>query len=200
MIKTLAIAALEKLLNHYCALDPETYQAMQALAGKIVCLELTDVRQKIFFIFTTQKIRLAGRYAGSANTYIKGNIIGIVQSMRANDSAAAASTIEVEGDVELGQQLRRILNNMSVPWEEYLSRCFGDSVAHQISNVAHKTAQWNQAAITAWERNLREYLQEEARLLPTRIEVEDFYQAVGECRNDLARIEARFQRLFSAKK
>ncbi|QLH41983.1 MAG: hypothetical protein HWD59_04140 [Coxiellaceae bacterium] len=146
------------------------------------------------------KIRLAGRYAGSANTYIKGNIIGIVQSMRANDSAAAASTIEVEGDVELGQQLRRILNNMSVPWEEYLSRCFGDSVAHQISNVAHKTAQWNQAAITAWERNLREYLQEEARLLPTRIEVEDFYQAVGECRNDLARIEARFQRLFSAKK
>ena len=43
--------------------------------------------------------------------------------------------------------------------------------------------------------NIREYLQEESRDLPTRYEVEKFGQQVGELRDDVERIAARLKRL-----
>ena len=45
--------------------------------------------------------------------------------------------------------------------------------------------------------NIREYLQEESRDLPTRYEVEQFSQRVGKLRDDVERIAARLKRLES---
>jgi ubiquinone biosynthesis protein UbiJ len=43
--------------------------------------------------------------------------------------------------------------------------------------------------------NVREYLQEESRDVPTRYEVERFTQRVGTLRDDVERIAARINRL-----
>jgi ubiquinone biosynthesis protein UbiJ len=45
--------------------------------------------------------------------------------------------------------------------------------------------------------NIREYLQEESRDVPTRYEVERFSQQVGILRDDVERIAARLSRLES---
>ena len=45
------------------------------------------------------------------------------------------------------------------------------------------------------EQNLREYLQEEARLLPTRYEVRELLDAVDALRDDVERLAARVERL-----
>jgi len=47
------------------------------------------------------------------------------------------------------------------------------------------------------EQNLREYLQEEARLLPTRYEAKEFLDAVDALRDDVERLAARVERLRS---
>jgi ubiquinone biosynthesis protein UbiJ len=43
--------------------------------------------------------------------------------------------------------------------------------------------------------NIREYLQEESRDVPSRYEVERFAQQVDSLRDDVARLEARLNRL-----
>jgi ubiquinone biosynthesis protein UbiJ len=45
--------------------------------------------------------------------------------------------------------------------------------------------------------NVREYLQEESREVPTRYEVDRFTQQVGALRDDVERIAARLSRLES---
>ena len=81
--------------------------------------------------------------------------------------------------------------------EEELSRVIGDVAAHQVADFARGIRNWARGACSTMGGNIREYLQEESRELPTRFEVDRFSQQVGELRDDVERVAARLKRLES---
>ena len=59
-------------------------------------------------------------------------------------------------------------------------------------------SRWLQHARLTLEMDLSEYLQEELRLVPTRIEIENLLEDITRLGMDAERLEARLQRLLSA--
>ena len=85
--------------------------------------------------------------------------------------------------------------DVDIDWEEHLSRLVGDVVAHEVGGAARAARAFGRRAGRTAEQNLREYLQEEARLLPTRYELKELLDAVDVLRDDVERLAARVERL-----
>ncbi len=79
--------------------------------------------------------------------------------------------------------------------EEELSHWVGDVAAHSIGTMARQLRDWSRDAATTMTSNVAEYLQEERREVPTRYEVNRFQGDVQKLRDDVARAEARVNRL-----
>jgi ubiquinone biosynthesis protein UbiJ len=103
--------------------------------------------------------------------------------------------VDITGDVETGQAFKSILDEMDIDWEEQLSRVTGDVVAHQLGNLARRAGEWLRHGGTTLQQDIGEYLQEESRVLPSRIEIENFIADVGNTAMAVERLEARLQRL-----
>ncbi len=71
----------------------------------------------------------------------------------------------------------------------------GDAAAHRLGEIARGVGKWSREARSTMAQNIREYLQEESRDVPSRYEVERFTTNVGELRDDVDRLEARIRRL-----
>ena len=112
----------------------------------------------------------------------------------------AAGEIQISGDVALGQAFQRILEHVQIDWEEALSRLSGDVIAHQVARAARHAASWSQHATDTLQRDVAEYMQEEAQLLATRPEVERFLDAVDRLRTDAERLGKRLERLEAARR
>ena len=71
----------------------------------------------------------------------------------------------------------------------------GDSAAQNLGDLARKLHGWGEEAQKTMQQNLSEYLAEESRAVPSRLEVELFRQDVNKLRDDVARFEARLNRV-----
>jgi ubiquinone biosynthesis protein UbiJ len=99
--------------------------------------------------------------------------------------------VHIEGDAEVAQAFSELLKHARPDLEEELSRVVGDVAAHQIGNIARSALAFGRRASDTFARNVAEYLQEEGRDLPTRIEADEFIAGVDAIRDDVDRLEAR---------
>jgi ubiquinone biosynthesis protein UbiJ len=71
----------------------------------------------------------------------------------------------------------------------------GDVAGHQVAAILRDTFTWGKQATRSIARQLKEFIQEEARLSPPHLEVEDFYSDLRELGQRVERLEARAKRL-----
>ena len=113
------------------------------------------------------------------------------------EDASARRGVRIAGDAEVAQRFRDLLQHAQPDFEEELSRVIGDVAAHQVANVARGLLDWGRKAAGSFADNVAEYLQEEGRDVPARVEVEEFLEGVDRLRDDAERLEARLARLES---
>ena len=99
--------------------------------------------------------------------------------------------------LSLAQRFQGLLQLAQPDFEEELARVIGDVAAHQVANVARGFLDWGRKAADSFSQNVAEYLQEEGRDVPTRVELEEFLESVDHLRSDADRLEARLSRLES---
>ena len=75
--------------------------------------------------------------------------------------------------------------------EEELSRFTGDAAAHYVARFAREAADFGRRAGDIFARNVSEYLTEESRDVPSRLEAEEFIEGVDRLREAVDRLEAR---------
>ena len=78
-----------------------------------------------------------------------------------------------------------------------MSAVVGDAAAHQIGEAARNFARWGAEVGSTMQANVREYLQEERRDLPSRYEVERLAGDIDTLRDDVDRLAVRIDRLLS---
>ena len=105
--------------------------------------------------------------------------------------------VTIDGDVETGQAFKSILDEIDIDWEEQLSKLTGDVIAHQLGNAARHARKIFRHSRNTLQKDIDEYLHEELRVLPARIETENFSADVTRINMDTERLAARIKRLQS---
>jgi ubiquinone biosynthesis protein UbiJ len=190
------LAALESMCNRALRMDPEAIAAVEALAGKILALELTPASLTLYLIPGPGGLQLAGACPGEPDTRIRGTPLAFARLGLSH--CVADGDVEISGDVALGRQLQAILGRLDLDWEELLARLTGDLLAHQVGNATRAAADWGRRSADALARDLSEYLHYEVGQVPPRREVEGFLDAVDRLRTDADRLETRVASLAVA--
>lgn len=192
-----ALPAIEKILNHYLKLDPETKTRLAVLDKKVILLQLEPIALKIYWLFTPDSVFLVNAYEGPVDVTLKGSILDFLRfGVNMNDQHAAfTGNISTTGNLDTAQDFKELFANLEIDWEEQLSHVTGDVVAHQIGNVFRAIKNWAQQSRNTLQRDITEYIQEEARWLPPREELQHFFMDVDKLRDDVERLELRINKL-----
>lgn len=191
------LAVVEQALNRYIALDPEGAAGLDALAGRIIAIELEGFGTRVTVIPVERGLQLFGAYDAEADCVIRGTPLGLARMGMAErkETQLISGEVQIEGDNALAQAFSAALARLDIDWEEQLARMIGDPFAHQVGNQVRAAERWSRRTSESMTANLSEYLQEERRLLPTRYEVDAFLAQVDTLRDDMERIAARVERL-----
>jgi ubiquinone biosynthesis accessory factor UbiJ len=191
------LAVVEQALNRYIELDPEGAAGFAVLEGRIIGIELKGFGTRVTIIPSAQRLQLFGGYDAPPDCLIRGTPLGLARMGMAErkETQVIKGEVEIEGDTTLAQAFNRALAGLDVDWEEQLARVIGDPFAHQVGTRVRAAARWGQKTSESLTADLQEYLQEEARLLPTRYEIDAFLAQVDILRDDVERAEAHVERL-----
>ncbi len=191
------LAGLEAALNRYLRLDPDAMVRMAALQQRSIAIELTPLQLTLYVVPGANGVQLRSQVESGPDTVLRGTPLGLAQLGLGSQSGKTlfSGSVTIEGDVETGQAFKAILDEMDIDWEEQLSRLTGDVVAHQLGNTARRAASALRHGRRTLEQDLGEFLQEELRVLPTRIETENFSADVARLGMDTDRLAARVRRL-----
>jgi ubiquinone biosynthesis accessory factor UbiJ len=190
-------AFLEKAINHILKYDPDTLSRLEKLQDKVVKITVTDLGMDCYIVIQEHGVRLTGDWPGLADTTIRGKLTGLVRVGYSGASGPALfdQGIEITGDTDLGEKIRDILQKIDLDGEEYLSRFIGDTAAHEISWRARRSLESGKNLWRGITENIREFCQVEAQYLPTRAQVENFYQQIAHLRDDVDRASALLDRV-----
>lgn len=196
------LGLIEASSNTLLGMDPNALKHCAELQGHIIAIELKDLDITLYIHPGSWGMRLSiNPPAREVDATIRGNVLGLINLSKQQDkiSTSIQEKIEISGNTRVAQKFQKILTGIDIDWEEQLSRFTGDIVAYRISQGARKTHNWVMDNINAFALSGREYLQEEAKHLPTQPEFKRFKQAVTDIRHDVERIEALINHNFSNK-
>jgi len=166
------------------------------LDRKSVVVRVRNTALSLSFGFDGQAVRLAGNLPTEPDVVITGSLVTLAKVARGGGQAELRDgSLEVTGSAAVADAFRELLGYAKPDVEEELSAVLGDSAAFRLGEIARGVRKWAREARATLESNVREYLQEESRELPSRYEVERFRRDLNVLRDDVARAEARLRRL-----
>jgi ubiquinone biosynthesis protein UbiJ len=185
-------ARLSALLNRNVAQSSRAAALAAQLEGRALALVLEGTPLTLFFKVAAGHIAIETRHQADADATLSGSPLSLLSLVGpgAEDRLRGAA-IRIAGDAEIAQRFRDLLRHAQPDFEEELSRLVGDVAAHQLADFARGLLGWGRKAADSLSGNVAEYLQEEGRDLPTRVEVEEFLEGVDELREATDRFDAR---------
>ena len=189
---------IETVINRYLALDPEMLDKLAQFDGKVIKLEITGVNKTLYMLPNDRGIQVLTEHEGSVDTVLKGTPISLFKMGLVSNAAnlLLKGEIEITGDTRLGHKFKNVFSQMDIDWSEPLANVVGDSLAYQIQRSANKLGHWGKATAKSVSASFSEYLQEESRDVVTDTELNIFYEAVDQLRNDVDRLQARINTLI----
>lgn len=193
---------LEGVLNQRINDSAAAREQRLALAGRSLAVRIEGSGLTLQLAAEPQhvQVRWLGGDGGEASTAtIAATPLTLLGLLRASTVAdIAASDAELAGDMETLEGFAQLLRLARPDPEEELSGVLGDVLAHEVAEAARRLAGWGERAFTALQLNTSEFLQEEIRQLPPRLEVERFSREVERLREDTDRAAQRLDRLLQA--
>ncbi|NVK55577.1 MAG: SCP2 sterol-binding domain-containing protein [Alteromonadaceae bacterium] len=198
-------AAAENALNRLLALDPDSRQALNALQGKRLIIELTDISQCFALVFSSQiDVLMLGEPVMDISKHecsIKTRL-AVLPSLRDTSQLTRlikAGELEVQGELAIAQDFSAILQNLNIDWEERLAVKTNDVVAHELFAVMGKLGDHFKQLSGKAQGILGSALTDEKQLAAHRLAVIHFSDQVSALRDDTERLEARLTRLERSK-
>jgi ubiquinone biosynthesis protein UbiJ len=167
----------------------------------VLLVELTGFGTRIYVVPGDSRLFLFGTYDAPPDCIVRGSPVALLGMALAEhrEDAVFAGVVKIEGDNRSAQVLGEVLRGLDIDWEEQLSKLLGDTLARQLMHRARAGERWAGRTGEIARQNLREYLQDEAAVLPSRQELEAFLAAVDTLRDDVERLAARVERLERAR-
>ena len=180
-----------RALNHVLRSAPLAMQRLARHAGRTAAFHVGPVTLA-FTVQTTGEV--AAAVAGAARD-LEVRVSPFLLPRLAAHEEAAFREIEMQGDMELAQDVSFLARNLTWDAEEDLSRVVGDIAAHRIVSTARSFIGWSADAGVRIAQGAAEYWTEESPLIATRVKVDTFVGGVSELRDAIERLEKRIEKL-----
>ncbi len=190
------LTPLESILNRNIAASATARGLCTRLAGKVLAIRFTGLPLSIQFESDGERMKLDTTTSDTPSAALTGTPLSLLQLASPRPEAVLRTgAVHIEGDAEVAQTFSELLKHARPDLEEELSRVVGDVAAHQVGNAARAALDFGRRTADTLRQNVAEYLQEEGRDLPTRVEADEFIAGVDRLRDDVDRLEARLARL-----
>lgn len=190
---------LEATGNHLLEFDPGTHQKLSQLQGKVFKLEVLVVHRELYFLPTHEGIQIKRQWSGHVDIILRGSPLAFAQfglkQKGVDNQVFLDKRVTIEGDVELAQDLQKIIRELDIDFEELLARYVGDIAAHEIGRSTRALREWAKEAANSVRLDIQEYMVEESRILAPQWRVTKFNERADTLRADVERLDQRVQRI-----
>ncbi|MCY4156731.1 MAG: SCP2 sterol-binding domain-containing protein [Gammaproteobacteria bacterium] len=187
MLEQLANSAAA-VLNRNLAASLTARRAAERLEGVSMDVGLAGARAVLRMSVRDGRLGVGSPDGQPAKVSLSGDLPRLV-ALLGGDHASPG--LELRGDPALAEAFARLLKHCRPDPEEELARFTGEVFARQAGDAARAAAQWAGEGAVSLRRSLRDFVQEEARLAPTRVEFEAFAEQVEALRDTVGRLEGR---------
>lgn len=193
------IEPLNKAINAFLERDPHNLLQLAPLAGCRLQCRLTQPAFVVTASFTETSITLSLAPCDTADASFTGSASAFLSYLKGGMQHAALikSGITVEGDSEVLLHLNDWLRTLDLDWEGVLADFTNDHVAGMLGYHAKKAFSWIKERKSSLKTTISDYITEEARILPSREEVNDFYDTLKQTQFAVDRVQARMVALKS---
>lgn len=194
-MKQLLIDSIQAALNSYLALDPESSRRVHALKDKVVTIELAGAGIVFHLMFANDSIQLKLGGDVSSDTTIKGTPFRMLYMALSGENRQKffSDDVSISGNLELGQKIIDLFDELDIDFEEHASRLIGDGAAYQLGRISKKIKSIKQYTRRTLTQDVNEYVHEEINLFPASEATRDFFHDVDVLRMDVDRLEARIK-------
>jgi len=191
-----ALRPVASVLNRNIRATTPARELCTRLAGTVVAIRVRNTALAAWFIVGEDNLELTANCDAEPDVVISGSLLTLARMAgESGTSALRDGSLELTGDPHLADDFQKMLAYARPDIEEELSGVVGDVVAHRLGDFARGVGTWSRNARSTMGANIREYLQEESRDVPSRYEVGRFADEVSTLRDDVDRLEARMNHL-----
>ncbi|EME0829330.1 SCP2 domain-containing protein [Vibrio vulnificus] len=193
----LITAVIETSLNVLVKDNPDLEKRLLRLKGQVIQVHLQEVNKTLTFIFS-QQIDVLANYEGQPDCYLslKLAVLPDLKEQANITKLIKQDKLILEGDIQLAQKFAQLISDAKPDVEEWVSRFTGDVVAHSLAQGVKNVGGFVGRQAKKQQHHLAQVITEEWRLAPGPLEVAYFCDQVDDAKSDLARLEARLQKLL----
>ncbi len=194
MIKTAFLAFLEARINEVLDLDPVTKKRLQQCDGAIVEVVQYSPDFHCYLFLDDLGVRCAGWHEGLVDVRFEGKASAFMAlAMDRSDQWSQIPGLTVVGDETLLNQLQKAHEDMALDWESVLCRRTGVVIGHGLAEGIRSVSS---ILATSTHRSIEsstEYVQQELKLLPSKVELSAFNQEVESLSQGVDRLHQSIQ-------
>lgn len=190
------LAAAEGAINRALKYAPKTQADLAALSDQSIRIVIHQPEFQLTCLLG-YPIKLQSIAESKPNASVEGSLSDYLTIVSSDDPAIALinGELTIGGDSRLLQQLQRLLGELDIDWEAPIAAVTGDVVGHQIGRSLRGILAWGKTSRASIERQLKEFIIEEARLSPSEAELSDFYDDIRRLQQTIDRVDAKLKRL-----
>ena len=204
LITLAGLKAVEHAINLALVQDAPSQQKLSKLAGQQILIEVDDFKLLILIQILEQGVSLGlpedvadAGLDNRSDTHVKGPSSAYKKLL--DGDGFFDGDLRSQGNAQTLMTLHKVSANFELDWEGILADKIGDMATSFIAPLLRSKWQWSKTAGQSFKLNLIEYLQEEADLLPTKLEFNNFVEDLELMETALDRLEARMRFLNSRK-
>ena len=184
---------IARVLNRNIRESTRASELCERLDGKLISIRVRDTALSGYFEIDRNGLLLSTNHDGEPDVVITGSLVAL--ALMAGEDSIRDGSLDLTGDAATAQAFQQLLEHARPDIEEELSVIIGDTAAHGLGEFARSVGRWARETSSIMGDNIREYLQEESRDVPSRYEVEQFSRRVNQLRDDVDRLAAKIGRL-----
>lgn len=197
-LKPIAGRVLQEALNRLLALDANSLQKLDALENRRIELHLqapdialaVEVRRQRLVVGPVNETQ-------EPDISLKSKLSGILQSLPlfANGQSAVGA-MRISGDVELARLLQNLAKEYDPDWQEPFDKALGPVLGPQAAKLIREGLRQAKISAETFMQTGAEYVTEEARVVISKAELDDFNSQVDGIRQRGDRLQARVAHLL----
>ena len=180
-----------RALNHVLRSAPLALERLRKHAGRTVAFHVGPLTSALTIQTTGEVTNALPGVARDLDVRVSPFLL---PRLAAHEEAAFRE-IEMQGDMELAQEVSFLAQHLDWDAEEDLARVIGDVPAHRLMGAVRSLRDWGRDASLRVAQGATEYWTEERPVIASRVKVEDFVRGVAELRDAVDRLEKRIERL-----
>lgn len=192
-VMAMACKNVSTLINNALHYDPATVNGIARLRGKVLRVESTWPPFVVNVSCHASGVELTGERENSADVTLRGTALAlaILATESADSTTFADSGVTVSGDQDVLRGARQLALGLNIDWEAALAELVGDIPAHLVGQAMRQTRHWGRDAAQRATTGFADYVNHEARLTPSPLEVDELSAQIRCLADDTERLAAR---------